>query len=152
MTPSDLVGGNLDAVLASLGVETRTPFTDTDAVSGCRFEHAVTADRRRYIVKHMPYDEDWIMQATGDGGCRAAALWSSPWHDRLPAAIDDAVVAVAATGPSAWALVMRDVSGALFPKGSVLAADQRGRAVRRHRRPLCRVRGRRAARVLAAPP
>lgn len=71
-------------------------------------------------MKYLHVDDDWIMRATGDLGCRPVTVWRAGILDRLPACIDHGVVGVATgLGRNGWgaALLMRDMSPWLVPEG-----------------------------------
>ncbi len=89
----------------------RSPLA-ADGKSGAVLERVRLADGRILVVKHVNARRDWIMRAAGDFG-RVAGLWSAGVFARLPAMIDHAVVGVEPEGDG-WAVVMRDVSDALF--------------------------------------
>jgi hypothetical protein len=93
--------------------------TAEDGKTGARLERVVV-DGRPYVLKHLHLADDWGMRASGDLAVRAVAVWRDGWLDRLPAAIDHAVV------DAAWddrpdgrgaVLVMRDVGDHLVPEG-----------------------------------
>jgi hypothetical protein len=88
--------------------------------SGARLERVRLGDGRTFVVKHVDAACDWIMRATADTG-RVARLWSSGALARVPAVIDHAVEAVVSEGVPSCAVVMRDVSEAIFPDGRRLS-------------------------------
>lgn len=92
------------------------PFKSEDSLSGNRFLKVVTDDSTspRYIVKRMSLAWDWLMRATGDDRCRSVRLWQAGLLDRVPPAIDHAIVACAQDGEG-WAILMRDVGAGLLP-------------------------------------
>jgi hypothetical protein len=93
------------------------PFKSEDSLSGNRFLKVVTDDstNSQYIVKRMCLAWDWLMRATEDDHCRSARLWQAGLLDRLPPAIDHAIVACAQDGEG-WAILMRDVGAGLVPR------------------------------------
>jgi hypothetical protein len=112
--------------MASLldGAVERVPLAVEDGKSGNRMERAVLPDGRVLVVKHVTPLGDWLMRATGDDG-RLARLWAAGVLDRVPAAIDHAMLAVEPAG-AGWRVVMRDVSALLVPEGvTVSRADSR---------------------------
>ena len=46
----------------------------------------------KYVLKHMPAQEDWLMLASNDRHCRAVALWQHGLLDQLKPAIDHAIL------------------------------------------------------------
>ncbi len=104
------------------GATRRTPMSTGDSKSGASFER-VAINGERYVVKHLHVDDDWIMRATGDLGCRPLTMWRSGLLDELPGCLDHAVVgATAGLGRNGWgaALLMRDVSDELVPEGDTI--------------------------------
>jgi Phosphotransferase enzyme family len=102
------------------GATHRETWKNSDSLSGSRLERAVI-DGRRFVVKYVCVDDDWIMRATGDLHCRQLTLLTSGVLDRLPPVIDHAIVACApytsTSGHRCAALLMRDVSDAMVPAG-----------------------------------
>ncbi len=117
---------NIDALLtpAALSELTGQPVTGVDSrpleafynKSGSRLLAVETngGDGPRYILKRVSLAWDWQMRATGDHGCRSAALWQHGLLNRLPPEIDSAVIACARDGDG-WAILMRDVSQWMLP-------------------------------------
>ncbi len=99
----------------------REPWKTTDSLSGSRFERVVI-DGAPFVLKYISVDDDWIMRATGDLGCRQLTLVSSRILTTLPQSIDHAIVACAPFtthgGHAGVALLLRDVASALVPSGS----------------------------------
>ncbi|HET6949047.1 MAG TPA: hypothetical protein VFI47_01635 [Acidimicrobiales bacterium] len=111
------VAGSLDEMLAGAG--RRTPFAAADGKSGSNFER-VEIDGRRYVLKVMHVDGDWIARSLGDLGCHPVTVWAAGLLDVLPDAIDHTVVAAArGFGRNGWgaALLMHDVGQHLVPEG-----------------------------------
>jgi hypothetical protein len=112
---------------AVLGVR-RAPFRTADALSGARFERIETTGAdgttRRYVLKRLALELDWIMRATEDVSCRAITAWTSGLLDRLPATIAHNYVAVARDGGE-WAILLHEVADGLVPPGDapISAAD-----------------------------
>lgn len=96
--------------------------------SGARLERVLLADGQTLVVKHVAPQFDWIMRATGDTG-RVSRLWWCGALATVPALIDHAIVAVEAVGEGKFTVVMRDVSGALFPDGHLLSRRDSTRIV-----------------------
>lgn len=94
----------------------------TDGKSGVRMER-VTIDGESFVVKYLSLAEDWIMRLTGDRAIRPLQVWESSIRDRVPACIDDAVVAIGLDDPdddrssARLAILMRDVGAWLVPEG-----------------------------------
>ena len=95
------------------------PLEQQDGKTGARLER-LTVDGRRYVLKRLHLADDWLMRASGDLALRPLVVWRDGWLDRLPAAIDHAVVAAAwderPDGRGA-VLVMDDVADHLVPEG-----------------------------------
>jgi hypothetical protein len=72
--------------------------------STAALERLVLPGGRRLISKHLTPELDWMMRATNDSG-RAAELWVSGAMDRLPSAIDPALVRI----EDGWYLYMEEV-------------------------------------------
>jgi hypothetical protein len=118
--------------LARIAISTvrREPFTGGNTASG---SHLLAIETNhgcgpRFVVKRVSREWDWIMRATDDRVGREALTWSSGLLDRLPPEVTHAIVACADDGDG-WAILMRDVSGFLFPPhdpylgASISAAD-----------------------------
>jgi hypothetical protein len=105
------VAASVDELLA--GATSRTPMTAPDAKSGATFER-VEIDGRRYVVKHVGWELDWIARAHGDLGPASVRVWSSGLLDRLPAEIDHAYAGAART-ERGGALLLHDVGEHLVP-------------------------------------
>src|SRR5579864_5041408 len=103
------------------GCERRGAWKGADSLSGSRFER-VAFDGIPFVVKYVAVDDDWIMRATGDLGCRQLTLLSSGVLESLPGSIDHVIAGYApftsSGGHRGLALLMRDVSPALVPSGS----------------------------------
>jgi len=103
------------------GCERREAWKGADSLSGSRFERVVF-DGIPFVVKYAIVDDDWIMRATGDLGCRQLTLLSSGVLGSLPVSIDHTIAGYApftsSGGHRGLALLMRDVSPALVPSGS----------------------------------
>jgi hypothetical protein len=80
--------------------------------SGNVLERVVLADGRRLVAKRIVPGSNWIDRHTADEG-REALLFRSGVLDRVPAAIDHAIVAAERDG-EAWWVVMEDVSDSLL--------------------------------------
>ena len=93
--------------------------TGADGKSGSRVERVTLADGRHFIVKHVSLAWDWIMRALHDTE-RIATLVRSGLLERVPVAIEHAVVAVEPEGDG-WAVIMRDVSATLVRNGERLS-------------------------------
>jgi hypothetical protein len=96
--------------------------------SGNVIERLVLADGRRLIAKRIIPGSGWIDHHTKDEG-REALLFTSGVLDRMPSAIDHAVVTAARDG-DAWWVVMRDVSASLLPDGRRLTREEHRRILR----------------------
>ena len=107
------VADSVDELLA--GATTRESFASSDGKSGVPMERVVI-DGARFVVKHVSVENDWIMRATGDIGCRPLLVWRSGLLARVPPSIDHGFVGVAQESRGA-AILMRDVSAGLVPEG-----------------------------------
>ena len=68
---------------------------------------------RRFVLKRMSRQRDWIMEATHDHCCRSVTLWQAGLLDRLQPTINHAILACAHDGDG-WAMLMDDVSTTLL--------------------------------------
>ena len=105
-----------DRVEAALATAVSRRLLPSDGKSGSTLERVTLADGTEYVLKHVDPRRDWIMQATRDSG-RIARLWEAGVFERMPAAIDTAIVAVSST-PQGCTVVMRDVTASLLPDGA----------------------------------
>ena len=108
---------SVDELLA--GATGREPMSAVDGKSEVLFERVII-EGRRYVVKHLHCDGDWIARVSGDVTCRPLQVFRSGLLDELPPCIDHAVVGAAAgLGRHGWgaALLMRDVGEWLVPEG-----------------------------------
>lgn len=64
---------------------------------------------RRFVLKRMSPESDWVMQATNDTLCRSVTIWQQGLLDRLHPSVDHTIIA-AAHDKEGWALLMRDAS------------------------------------------
>jgi hypothetical protein len=93
--------------------------------AGSNFERVVI-DGRRFVLKYLSWDLNWITRATADVSCRVLNLWRTGVLDRLPESIDHTIVGVAHEGNLA-ALLMRDVTSCLVPADDAeLPLEQHG--------------------------
>lgn len=94
----------------------RLPLTAGHAASGSHLLAIETNDGKgpRFVLKCISPAWDWIMRATDDCVGREALAWTSGLLDRVPPEIAHPIIACAADG-NGWAILMRDVSDALFP-------------------------------------
>ena len=108
-TLSQLVGDTITSVR-------HLPFAGGHSASGSRFLAVETNDGfgPRFVVKRVSTEWDWIMRATDDRVGREALAWTSGLLDRLPPGVTHPIVACARDGEG-WAILMRDVTDALFP-------------------------------------
>lgn len=108
---------SVDELLA--GVERREPFVNPDGRSDALFER-VWIDGDPHVVKYLDLDHDFTMRVSGDVGCRPVRAWAAGLLDSAPELVDHAIVGAAlGHGRNGWgaALLMRDVSGELLPRG-----------------------------------
>jgi Phosphotransferase enzyme family len=116
-------------------VQHREPWKTADSLSGSRFERVVI-DEVPHVVKYISVDDDWIMRATGDYGCRQLTLLSCGVLESLPQSIDHAIAGYApfmsSRGHRGVALLLRDVSESLIPPGSEPIAMDHHRGLVEH--------------------
>jgi Phosphotransferase enzyme family len=93
----------------------RTPMNDAAGKSGARLER-LTIDGQPHVLKRCWLADDWTMHASGVIGGPPLALWRSGLLQRLPACINQPVVAMSIDdGGRGAALLMPDVSAYLVP-------------------------------------
>jgi hypothetical protein len=103
-----------------------------DSLSGSAFEVAITPTRR-YLVKHIHRDLDWLMRLLGDGvdGARPRALivWQEGLLDALPPVLAHCIEGmVYDPGTGLLRQVMRDAGDTLVPAdGSLVPLSQHRR-------------------------
>lgn len=95
--------------------------------SGNALERIMLADGQSLIAKRLVPGGDWIGRATRDRG-REALLWTTGILERLPTAIDPAVILAVRDG-DAWWVVMRDVSELLLDGSSTLSRPESRRVL-----------------------
>jgi len=108
--------------LASLlrGATSRTVLEDAPGKSGARLERLVI-DGQPYVLKRLDLADDWTMRASGCLRGAPFELWRRGILDRLPGCLNQPIVAVDATPPSAGrpsggcAVLMHDVARWLVP-------------------------------------
>jgi hypothetical protein len=125
------VATSVDELLA--GASWRGPMDKhVDSLSGAPFERAII-DGRRYVVKHVAYDLDWLARALGDRDCFALTMWRSGLLAALPGLIDHAIVGVAHdAGTGIVTLLMDDIGDYLVPAGSGALDHRQHRAFLAH--------------------
>jgi Phosphotransferase enzyme family len=95
--------------------------------SGNQLKRILLADGSSLVAKRLVPGGDWIGRATRDRG-REALLWTTGILERLPSAIEHAVVAAVREG-GGWWVVMRDVSERLLDASSSLSRQESGRVL-----------------------
>lgn len=109
------MAASIDELLA--GVTDRQPMKTAESLSTATFERVII-DGRRYVVKYLHCDDDWVARATGDLTCRPLLLWRTGLFDQLPTFIDHTIVGMAGglgrDGLGA-AVLMNDESEHLVP-------------------------------------
>lgn len=99
----------------------REPLTDNAGKSGAVIER-VTIDGERFVVKYLDRRRDWTLRASGMLRGVTTELWARGLLDRLPACLDQPIVAVG-VGPlddtdaddfEVTALLMRDVGASMI--------------------------------------
>lgn len=127
-TNSESRAGNQSSVTSLLAnVVERRPIGQEKGYSGAAVERVELADGRSLIVKRISAETDFSMRLTHDRG-RAATLWINGVLQRLPAAVDPAMVAAERDGDG-WILVMRDVAGSLISEGKILSRQETRRII-----------------------
>src|SRR5690242_5155848 len=91
-----------------------------DARSGAVFERFRVGERR-YFLKRLRPDDDWITRVTGDRDFRTAKAWRAGLMRRAEAAVVHAVLDVAVVD-GALAVLMDDVGDRLVPPGDAPVA------------------------------
>ena len=96
-----------------------------EGLSSAAFER-LAIDGRRYVVKRLSYDTDWVMRAVGDvGPPRVVRMHASGLFDRLPGCIDTTLVAVAYDPETGLTeLLMRDVGETFLRDSDPITAGQ----------------------------
>lgn len=110
---------SVEDLLGSFDVVDRAALTTEDAYSGGTLERVTARGGATYVLKRMAIERDWIMRATNDTRCRAAAIWTEGLLDRLPPTIDHAIIGAARDGDG-WALLMRDVGTFMLPPAGIV--------------------------------
>jgi hypothetical protein len=108
-------------------VERREAFHSDDFRSGSHFER-VWIDGQPHVVKYVHVDDDFLMRASGDLGCRTIRAYAAGLFDVAPDLIDHGVVGAApGHGRNGWggALLMRDLSAQLVPPGDDPLTEER---------------------------
>ena len=126
-TAPQLAGTEAPALFERLCVTERQSLLST-GWSGNRLERLRTAERRTLIAKRIDPSADWIGRNSGDQW-REGLLFTEGLFERMPAAIDAAVVAAEHEG-DAWWVVLRDVSDRLLDADSPISRDQNRRVLR----------------------
>jgi hypothetical protein len=109
------------ALISGLGDIAEHTVLTSRGWSGNALERLVLTDGNVLIAKRIVPGADWIGRASADPG-REGLLFTTGVLDRLPPAIDHAMVAAARDG-DAWWLVMRDVSDELLDDDSIMSRE-----------------------------
>ncbi|HEX8101914.1 MAG TPA: phosphotransferase [Solirubrobacteraceae bacterium] len=113
-----------DALLRELAAETVEPLVH-GGNSGAALLRATGTGGATYVLKRVTPGGDWLARATEDDG-RTARLHAAGAFDRMPAAIESGIVAVApAGGPggASW-IAMRDLHASLLGDEARLSRAQ----------------------------
>jgi hypothetical protein len=95
--------------------------------SGDALAGVVMRDGRRLVAKRIVPGAGWIGRHTGDPG-REGLLVAEGWIDRIPPALDHTLLD-ARREDGAWWILMRDVSGSLWPAQGRIARDESRRVL-----------------------
>lgn len=94
------------------------PMQEAPGKSGARLDR-LTIDGRPYVVKYLDPSADWTLRASGVLAGPVVTLWTTGVLDRLPACIQQPIVAVATDGTGSrrpvTAVLMHDVGRDLIP-------------------------------------
>ncbi len=124
------VAGSLDELVA--GATDREVLRPADARSGAAFER-LRIDGRKYFLKVLSAEADWIMRVTGNTTHWELTAWEAGLYDEAPAEVDHTMVAMALdrTGPATrLAMLMADCTEDLVPPGDTkLPGDQHARFI-----------------------
>ena len=99
--------------------ERREPFHSEDFRSASHFER-VWIDGRPHVVKYIHVDDDFLMRASGDIGCRPLRAYAAGLLDAVPDLVDHGTVGAAGGyGRNGWgaAFLIRDLGADLVPPG-----------------------------------
>lgn len=109
------VAGSVHGLLRD--VTSRVPLNSPDGRSGAHLERVIMGGRR-YVLKHLGVERDWVARASGDLACRPLLVCRSGLLERLPDVLDHAVVGCAYQPSGQGAVIlMCDVSSQLVPAG-----------------------------------
>jgi hypothetical protein len=100
------------------GVTSRAPMTTVDGLSNVPMERVVR-DGRRYVVKWLSPELDWVMRFSDDEVCRPVLLWETGLYDEISAFVEHAVVDVCRDETTGRAgLLMKDLGEHFLPEGA----------------------------------
>ena len=111
------VASGLEELIA--GCEERVEVRSSDAKSGAHFER-VRIGSRRYFLKMLSADADWIMRVTGNTTNWEFKVWQAGLYQRVPEVIEPAIIGMAleGSGPTArLSMLMTDHGDDLVPPG-----------------------------------
>jgi hypothetical protein len=98
------------------------PLHLSDGKSGSELVALDVGGGERFVLKRVSRRWDWVMRVSGDYHCRPVLAWQAGVLDRVPPVIEHGMVACARDGEG-WALLMRDVGGAMIPPGGIQISE-----------------------------
>jgi hypothetical protein len=103
------------ALLAAYGIDAPETPMATSGFSGARHS-SIVQDRRRYVLKRLRFEDDWLMRLTADVHYREAQFAASPLVDRLPHGVAVPMLGASYDG-AGRAILMLDIGESLIPDG-----------------------------------
>lgn len=97
------------------------PIGEHNGLSGAQFSYIET-DNGRFFMKRMSPDTDYIMKVTDDTQCRQVTLWQHGLLDELHPKVNHGIIAAAKDGDG-WALLMHDLTDAMFTEDNLYSDD-----------------------------
>jgi Phosphotransferase enzyme family len=109
---------DVPALLAAQGIDAAETPMVTSGFSGARHS-SIAQDGRRYVLKRLRFEDDWLMRLTADVHYREAEFAASSLVDLLPAGVAVPMLGASYDGEGR-AILMRDISETLFTDGEVV--------------------------------
>jgi aminoglycoside phosphotransferase (APT) family kinase protein len=110
------------SLLRAHGISAPETPLDHGGFSGARISR-IEQDGRRFILKRMRYEDDWIMQRTNDVACREAAFAVSALAQRLPVGVASPSLGACHDGDG-FGLLMRDLGPYLLPDDAAVSSQE----------------------------